>query len=1047
MTQLIRCFHLIFFLCLFLYSCLGFCAATSIVPGATQLNMYLPMLENKRVALLANQSSRIGQAHLLDVLLKHHIHVVKVFAVEHGFRGVEDDKVPNTIDLKTGIPIISLYGKKLKPSAEDLSDIDVIVFDIQDVGVRFYTYISSLQKLMEVAVEYNKPLIILDRPNPNGFYVDGPTLDMKYKSFTGMQPIPLVYGMTMGEYALMLKGENWLELMPRSKASNLHLTIIPCLHYTHSSLYVPPIKPSPNLTSIQSIYWYPSIGLMEGTALSVGRGTSKPFQQFGHPLLATDFTFIPKAENAPAIPPYVNQVCHGWTLAATKKTTLKEIDNQLQIKYLIKAYNFFPDKAHFFKGFEYAAGNDVLRQQIQSGVDEVDIRKSWQLQLDAFMAIRKKYLLYRDFPPKHPLQAFFELEKNNADDTFTGSIVLKNNTAKPIEHWQLAFNFSRAFTRIDEGVVRLQVGDFLVLAPNQANPQVIPAYSAFTFHFVGKRSIEHFNQAPRGYFLLINHPGSAQAILPVEAAPVRLSFTPTTKLNPENPEKTLAQLPIIPLPVYLEHSVGQFRLTPTTVIQADPIAIQSAQFFINTIQPATSYHLKLNTKHAQNNVIIFSHSNADKTLGREGYTLQVTSNKIIIRAIDAAGFFYAVQSLRQLLPPQIFADKKITTIPWVVPAVIIRDMPRFSYRGFHLDVARHFFPKEQILRLIDLMALHKLNQFHWHLSDDQGWRIAIKRYPTLTTAGAWRGYGRVLPPALGSGAKRYGGYYSQKEIRDIIAYANQRHINIIPEIDVPGHSRALIKSLPKELTDSEDKSIYGSMHDYHDNVLSPCLESTYQVLDNIYSEIAAIFPSKIIHVGGDEVPEGVWKQSPRCVTLMHSLGLNNSQELQHYFLQRIQKMLAAKNKNMAGWEEIAQDPHLFSSTVIYNWKEEKDSLKAAASYPTVMMPADYFYFDQAYNDNPAELGASWAGPVSTFKTYSWKASSANTIQGVEGALWSESVDSKARLDYMVFPRLLALAEVAWTPQALRDWKNFSERASLHLLRLDYLGVQYRHDKL
>ncbi|OGT52200.1 MAG: hypothetical protein A3E84_02565 [Gammaproteobacteria bacterium RIFCSPHIGHO2_12_FULL_42_13] len=391
-----RQLSLIFILYLF-STTLAFSAATAIRPGAERLPIYLALLQNKNVAVFINQSSLIGHTPLVNVLLNHQVRITKIFTPEHGITGTAEGTIRNGVDLQNGIPIISLYGKKFKPSADDLQDVDVIVFDIQDVGVRFYTYISSLQKLMEAAVDNNKPLIILDRPNPNGFYVDGPVLDPKYKSFTGMQPIPVVYGMTMGEYAKMLIGELWLKVTPKSKARRLQLTIIPCANYTHKSHYEPPVKPSPNLPNIQSIYWYPSIGLMEATVLSVGRGTKKPFQQFGHPLLPTKFTFTPTATASAKFPSFKNKHCHGWNLASSKAETLKKIGGKLRIHYLIQAYQLFPNKNYFFAGFSASSGNDLLEKQIKAGMNEQEIRKSWQPQLAEFKKIRKKYLLYRDF--------------------------------------------------------------------------------------------------------------------------------------------------------------------------------------------------------------------------------------------------------------------------------------------------------------------------------------------------------------------------------------------------------------------------------------------------------------------------------------------------------------------------------------------------------------------------------------------------------------------------------------------------------------------------
>ncbi len=366
--------------------------ALTIQPGAEQLDQYLPLLKNKRVAVFANHSSLIGHQSLVDVLLKKNIHVVKIFAPEHGFRGEMDKRVSDSIDSQTGLPIISLYGKKLTPTADDLRDVDVIVFDIQDVGVRFYTYISSLEKVMEAAINHDKPLIILDRPNPNGFYVDGPVLNPRYRSFTGMQPIPVVYGMTMGEYAKMLVGEKWLHVTPKEKATQLKLTVIRCLNYTHNSLYVPPVKPSPNLPTIQSIYLYPSIGMMEGTVMSVGRGTDKPFQIVGHPRLHTHFHFVPTPRIGAESPRFKYKTCYGWNFTHHWK-----LHHQLQLGYLLKAYHAFPDKKHFFAGFNAVSGNSELQEQIQSGLREKQIRFSWQPQLAEFKKIRKKYLLYPDF--------------------------------------------------------------------------------------------------------------------------------------------------------------------------------------------------------------------------------------------------------------------------------------------------------------------------------------------------------------------------------------------------------------------------------------------------------------------------------------------------------------------------------------------------------------------------------------------------------------------------------------------------------------------------
>ncbi|MEO8768858.1 MAG: DUF1343 domain-containing protein [Ferruginibacter sp.] len=389
-------------------------AQTGVITGADRMPVYLPMLEGKAIAVFANQTSTINNIHLVDTLLKRGINVVKIFSPEHGFRGIADagEHVNNSVDKKTGIPITSLYGDHKKPTIEDFKGVDVIIFDVQDVGARFYTYISSLQYLLEACIEHHKPLLILDRPNPNGFYVDGPVLDMKFKSFVGMQSIPVVYGMTLGEYALMLAGENLLS--PEANKINaynvtteptndtpFHVQVIKCKNYDHNTKYVLPVNPSPNLREMQSIYLYPSTCFFEGTVLSEGRGTDKPFQIIGHPSLPKKlYAFTPQPNEGAKNSKCFNQKCYGWNLSGTTEEILKKTAGKIQISYLIEAYKLFPNKDSFFlknNYFNSLAGNDVLMKQIKEGVTEEAIRKSWEPGLIAFKVVRKKYLLYDDF--------------------------------------------------------------------------------------------------------------------------------------------------------------------------------------------------------------------------------------------------------------------------------------------------------------------------------------------------------------------------------------------------------------------------------------------------------------------------------------------------------------------------------------------------------------------------------------------------------------------------------------------------------------------------
>jgi uncharacterized protein YbbC (DUF1343 family) len=392
---------------------------THIIPGAERINVYLPLIKGKRIGIFANQTSMVGNTHLVDTLQKLGIDIKVIFGPEHGFRGTASagEEIGNYIDKKTGIPVVSLYGNKRKPSDDDLKNIDILIFDIQDVGVRFYTYISSLQDYMEAAFENSKPLLLLDRPNPNGFYVDGPVLDMKFKSFVGMQPVPVVYGLTIGEYAMLIAGERWLvsekanqkydyyKTAENSKDTAFHFLVIKNKNYDHKSKYVLPVKPSPNIPDIQSIYLYPSTCFFEGTVLSEGRGTDKAFQQFGHPLYPHNlYSFTPKPNEGAKSSKHYFEKCYGWNLSGTPEEVLKKVNNRIQLKWLIDAYKLFPGKDTFFLAshFNRLAGNDILMQQIKDGKSEEEIQQSWERDLKKFKAIRKKYLLYDDFETPIP---------------------------------------------------------------------------------------------------------------------------------------------------------------------------------------------------------------------------------------------------------------------------------------------------------------------------------------------------------------------------------------------------------------------------------------------------------------------------------------------------------------------------------------------------------------------------------------------------------------------------------------------------------------------
>lgn len=402
------------FILLLVTSCFGAPAQNNVITGADRTGVYMPLLKGKNVAVFANQTSMVANTHLVDTLLASGIKVVKIFGPEHGFRGDADagEHVGDAKDKKTGIPVISLYGNHKKPTPEDFKEVDVVVFDIQDVGVRFYTYISSLEYVLEACLENHKPLMILDRPNPNGFYIDGPVLDKKFKSFIGMQAVPIVYGMTIGEYGLMLAGESWLsEKANAINAQNItteptadtpfHVTVIKCKNYDHNTKYILPVMPSPNLKQMQSIYLYPSTCFFEGTVMSEGRGTDHPFQVFGHPTLPKNlYRFTPKPNAGAKNSKCFGLQCYGWNLGGSNEEVLKMVDGKIRLKYFLEAYKLFPGKDSFFlknNFIDKLAGTDLFQKQVKEGLSEAAIRKSWQPGLEAFKVIRKKYLLYNDF--------------------------------------------------------------------------------------------------------------------------------------------------------------------------------------------------------------------------------------------------------------------------------------------------------------------------------------------------------------------------------------------------------------------------------------------------------------------------------------------------------------------------------------------------------------------------------------------------------------------------------------------------------------------------
>jgi uncharacterized protein YbbC (DUF1343 family) len=363
------------------------------VCGADQTGVYLPLLKGKKIAIMANQTSKVGKRHLVDTLVSLRVDVVKIFSPEHGFRGNEADgqEISDGTDRKTGLPVISLYGNNKKPTPEQLSDVDIVIFDIQDVGCRFYTFISSMHYLMEACAENGKEFLVLDRPDPNGNYIDGPVLEKGFESFVGMHPVPVVHGMTIAEYARMINGEGWLKDSIRCR-----LSWVPCLNYTHSTPYSLSVPPSPNLPDMQAVKLYPSLAFFEGTVVSEGRGTLFPFQAFGYPgFEGGDLEYTPLSIQGVAVhPKFENTLCRWKDLRGYEPENGNW--NEIDLGWLISAWQSYPDRQNFFKPyFDKLAGTDSLRKDIQAGLDEKSIKAHWEAGLEKYKKMREKYVLYK----------------------------------------------------------------------------------------------------------------------------------------------------------------------------------------------------------------------------------------------------------------------------------------------------------------------------------------------------------------------------------------------------------------------------------------------------------------------------------------------------------------------------------------------------------------------------------------------------------------------------------------------------------------------------
>ncbi len=510
---------------------------------------------------------------------------------------------------------------------------------------------------------------------------------------------------------------------------------------------------------------------------------------------------------------------------------------------------------------------------------------------------------------------------------------------------------------------------------------------------------------------------------------------------------------IIPAPMKAEVREGQFQLLATSRIVAVREFKNEAELLAMRLRPATGFALKIKsgkTKISDGDIVLTTNA-ADASLGPEGYELSVTTNGVMVRATTAAGIFYGTQSLLQLLPPEIFSAQRVGTVAWTIPCVEVSDSPRFGWRGFMLDVSRHFFTKAEVEKMLDLMAVYKLNTFHWHLVDDQGWRIEIKKYPRLTEVGAWRdsiGFGLASNSATAYDAQgRYGGFYTQREIREVVDYATARHITIVPEIEMPGHSSAALMAYP-QFACSNANILMPDKGGVFTGVYCAGNDATFEFLANILKEVAGLFPGKYIHIGGDEVNKSNWKHCPECQARIQSLGLKDEKELQAYFISRIEKIVNEQGKNLIGWSEI-REGGLAPSAALMDWIGG-GAESAGSGHDVVMTPTKYCYFDHYQSTNRAAEPVAIGGFLPLERVYGFEPMPENLapefhthVLGGQANLWTEYIPNLRKVEYMTFPRLEALSEADWSPKDERNWDDFKARAALNEKRLDALDVNYR----
>jgi len=518
-------------------------------------------------------------------------------------------------------------------------------------------------------------------------------------------------------------------------------------------------------------------------------------------------------------------------------------------------------------------------------------------------------------------------------------------------------------------------------------------------------------------------------------------------------------LAVIPRPVHMTRGTGTFLVTPATVVVTDRATRLIGYQLSDWLAPATGYRLAVSG--AAGTAARTISLRVDPTLarlGEEGYRLSVAGTRITIRAYRPAGVFYGVETLRQLLSPDIFREAPVVGVSWTVPVVDIEDMPRFSWRGAHLDVSRSFMPKEFVKKYIDLLALHKMNRFHWHLTDDQGWRIDIKKYPLLTSIGGWRRQSLVGVQHDYADTTQWiydkvphGGFYTQDDVREVVAYAGARFITVVPEIEMPGHAQAAIAAYPWLGNTGQQLEVL-THWGVDQNILNPS-DSAIHFMQDVLTEVLALFPSHWVHTGGDEAPKMQWQASPVAQARIRELGLHSENELQSWMTAQMSRFLEARGRALIGWDEILEGgtEGLAPNAVVMSWRGMEGGIAAAqAGHDVVMTPSSNTYFDyyQSQNRGAEPLAIGGFLPLDTVYAFepvpaSFDSGQASHILGTQGQIWTEYQRNPKNVEYMVFPRLVALAEVAWTPRELRNFADFSARLAKHLARLAALDVNFR----